>query len=134
MTGQIGTSGPSRHRITTGQLLLGRSTPWSPCSWQGGLHLVAYHSHLPIHPCQIEARAIQHLQFWAFYRWRFLDGLLVISTGYSGGSYNLDTGCFFLLVPPIMFKYGTGPSPRFSNWTPPTQNVIKFVKELQYNT
>ena len=33
-----------------------------------------------------------------------------------------------------MFKYGTDPTPPVSNWTPPTQNVIKFVKELQYNT
>ena len=40
----------------------------------------------------------------------------------------------FLLVPPKMFKYGTGPTPLISNWSPPTQNLIKFVKELQYNT
>ena len=34
---------------------------------------------------------------------------------------------FFLLIPPKMFKYGTGPTPQFSNWTPPTQNVIKLT-------
>ena len=26
---------------------------------------------------------------------------------------------FFLLVPPKMCKYGTGPTPPVSNWTPP---------------
>ena len=29
------------------------------------------------------------------------------------------TGCSFLLVPLKMFKYGTGPTPPVSNWTPP---------------
>ena len=32
---------------------------------------------------------------------------------------NVYTGCFFLLVPPKKFKYGTGPTPRHLDWTPP---------------